>query len=44
MTIFIILIILCLIYDPYIDISRNQIILWYGTKERKYKILWKNDY
>lgn len=43
MILLIIIILLCVIYKPYIDITRDQIILWYGTKERKYKILWVND-
>lgn len=39
------LIVLILIYDPYLDITKDKIIIWYTNKEkeRTYKIIWEND-
>lgn len=39
------LIMVSILFNPYFDISKDKIILWYDTisGERKYRILWKND-
>lgn len=43
--ILIILTVLCLIYDPYIDIAKDSVLLWYNkgifNTEREYKVLYK---
>lgn len=45
MIFFVVLIILLglfIYYDPYIDITENQILFWYNKKDnREYIILWK---
>lgn len=40
--IILIIVLLCLILNPYIDIQQDKIIIWYNWfTERKYYILWK---
>lgn len=45
--IFLVFIILCVIYDPYIDATEDFILLWYNkglfNTEREYKVLYKRN-